>query len=50
MREDKLIKVKNELESSLETRPLTEDKVSIQREWNHVARKSFRRWKMKLIR
>src|SRR4051812_13075589 len=33
-REDKSIKVKNKLESSLEPRPLTEDKVSIQREWN----------------
>src|SRR5436190_11685404 len=32
-REDKSIKVKNKLESSLKTRPLNEDKVSIQREW-----------------
>src|SRR5436190_1541325 len=49
-REDKSIKVKNKLESSIETRPLTEETVSIQREWNHTATKSLRRWRMKLIR
>src|SRR3954464_15919533 len=49
-REDKSIKVKNKLKSSLETRPLTEEKVSIQREWNREATKSLRRWRMKLIK
>src|SRR4051812_22995359 len=49
-REDKSIKVKNKLESSLETRPLLKDEVSIQREWNRKATKSLRRWRMKLIR
>src|SRR3954464_13715010 len=49
-REDKSIKVKNKLRTSLETRPLNEDKVSIQREWNREATKSFRRWRMKLIK
>src|SRR5436190_14671951 len=49
-REDKSIKVKNRLESSLETRPLLKEKVSIQREWNREATKSLRRWRMKLIR
>src|SRR3954467_2481795 len=49
-REDKSIKVKNKLESSLETQPLTEEKVSIEREWNRAARKSLRRWRVKLIR
>src|SRR5437588_3476780 len=47
-REDKSIKVKNKLESSLETRPLTEEKVSIQREWNREVTKSLKRWRMKL--
>src|SRR5436190_2026372 len=49
-REDKSIKVKNKLESSLETRSLMKDEVSIQREWNREATKSLRRWRMKLIR
>src|SRR3954465_1003219 len=49
-REDKSIKVKNKLESSLETRPLTEKNISNQREWNREATKSFRRWRMKLIK
>ena len=47
-REDKSIKVKNKLESSLEKRPLTEDKVLIQREWNREVTKSLKRWRMKL--
>src|SRR3954463_12947135 len=47
-REDKSIKVKNKLESSLKTRPLAEEKVSIQREWNREVTTSLRRWRMKL--
>src|SRR5438270_9075289 len=47
-REDKSIKVKNKLESTLEKRRLTEDKVSIQREWNREVTKSLKRWRMKL--
>src|SRR4051812_29325010 len=47
-REDKSIKVKNKLKSSLETRPLTEKNVSSQREWNREVTKSLKRWRMKL--